>query len=383
MIVGAFTAILIFRGFSHYMLTAIEKTLTEAQHGHIQIATPSVWNNDLPQHKNDAYLEHHAELIKSLEKIPEVRFASGRVSSFVLLTNGDRSVAAQAIGFNPDVEITIEKALTFTEGAEFSKGQKFEILVSAGLQKSLQLNLGQTVSLVSQTVDGSMSSLDLEVKGIVITGNSDIDNSTVYVPLIVMQKLQGTDRVERVAVLLKSDANLDTTLSLIKQDLRRDPQLVARSWKESVVVFRQLTDFYNVQNTLVEVILSCLVFLGILNTLGMSIYERIGEIGTLRALGDQVSTVLIQLIFEGLLLGLMGALIAVPISALIGLGISALEIQVLLPGASIAMPIHIDPNTFDFLLATAIVTSTGILASLWPSQKAVRLRIVDALRANS
>lgn len=134
---------------------------------------------------------------------------------------------------------------------------------------------------------------------------------------------------------------------------------------------------------MVEIILSCLVFFGILNTLGMSVYERIGEIGTLRALGDRTETVLLQLILEGILLGFIGALIAIPISSSIAFGISSLEIPLLMPGASRPDPIHINPIAVDYMISTLIVVSTCFIAIVWPAQKAIRLSIVDALRANS
>ena len=383
MIIGAFASIVIFRGFAHYMLKSIEISLTEGQNGHIQIATPQIWTSDLPKDKLQAYVEQHEKLENSLSQIPGIQTASGRANSYILLVNGDKSIAAQALGFNPDHEPSIVKWLNFTEGSTFTPGGRYEILVSAGLQNNLQLKVGQTVSVVGQTLVGSMSSLELEVKGIVSSGVSEIDNSTVYIPLHVMQKMLGTDRVERVAVLLKPDASLDDTLIKIKNKISDRPELQAKSWKDSVELFRQLVDFYSVQNLLVEIILACLVFFGILNTLGMSIYERIGELGTLRALGDRTETILIQLIFEGLLLGIIGALVSVPISFAIAYGFSALELQILMPGASREMAVHINPVPLDYLISAGIVIATGLFASLWPAQKAVRLSIVDALRANS
>ncbi len=383
MIISAFSAIVIFRGFAHYMLHTVEVSFTEGQNGHIQIAMPAIWNDDLPKHKEDAYIENHTEIEENLLSVTGIKLASGRSNSYVLLINGDKSVGAQALGFDPKLEPNIEKALTITEGEGFSKELKFEILVGAGLQRALQLKIGQTISIVSQTLIGSMSSLDLEVKGVVKTGFADLDNSTVYLPLGVAQRLLGTVRVERIAILLKKGASLEDSLAKVKEILKNHSQLQAKSWKESATFFRQLTDFYKVQNRLVEIILSCLVFFGILNTLGMSIYERIGEIGTLRALGDHSEAVLFQLVLEGLLLGLIGALFATPIASLISFGFSSLELPILMPGASQTMPIHIEPVGVDYLISGAVVGLTCFVASLWPAQRAIRLSIVDALRANS
>lgn len=86
---------------------------------------------------------------------------------------------------------------------------------------------------------------------------------------------------------------------------------------------------------------------------------------------------------EGFLLGLIGAILAAPISFLISYGFSNLEIAILMPGASKTMPVHITPHIQDYLLSSLIVITTCLIASLWPVRKALHISIVDALRANS
>ena len=383
MVIGAFSAIVVSRGFAHYIMRSTEVSFTQGQNGHIQIAKTSIWDDDLPKHKEDAYIEKSSELQKTLLDIPQIALASGRANTFVLLINGDKSISAFALGYDTDVEKNIEESLSFVEGGHFSKGQKFEILLTAGLQKSLHLSIGQNLSVISQTLSGSMSSVDLEVKGVVKTGFADLDNSTVYIPLKIAQKLLGTNRIERIAIILNKDASLEESLAKVKDSVRDKTGLIIKGWKETATFFNQLAQFYSIQNVLVEMILFTLVFFGILNTLGMSIYERIGEIGTLRALGDRTETVLFQIILEGILLGAIGTMMSAPISAFIAYGISSFEIMITLPGASRPMPIHIEPAARDYLVASLVVCISCLIASLWPAQKAVRLSIVDALRANS
>lgn len=383
MIVCAFTAILIFRGFANYMMKSVEIGVTEGQTGHVQIASGAVWNDDFPEKKEDAFIARPAEIISNLSKIPGVLRVGGRANAQVLLQNGSQSVGGYAIGFDSAAEPNMEKNLTVTEGAGFSPGASFEILVGSGLFHNLKLKPGMNLTVLSQTLKGSMSSVDVEVRGAVKSGFTDIDNSTAYMPLKAVQKLLGTEGVERIAVLCDNSVPLADLLQLVQSTIKDKSTLVAKSWKESATLYRQLTEFYAVQNGLVEVILTCLVFFGMLNTVGMSIFERMGEIGTLRALGDRNESILIQLALEGLMLGLVGALIAVPVSWLIAVTFSRLELQILMPGASQTMPIHIEPVVVDFLIAGAIVSLTCLVACLWPARRAVRLSIVDALRANS
>ena len=202
-------------------------------------------------------------------------------------------------------------------------------------------------------------------------------------PLTSVQKLLETDRIERISVLLKDNVDLSTAMQKMKIAFKNQPELIIKSWKETATLIRQLTDFYKIQDRLVEIVLSLLVFFGILNTVCMSIYERIGEIGTMRALGDQRSEILALLILEGFLLGLVGAALATPISYVLAVGVSALEIPVLMPGASQPMPIHIDPKWFNYLNATMAVILCCLISTLVPAIKAIRISITEALRTNS
>lgn len=383
MVIGAFSSIVLFKGFSNYMLWSIEEGITKGQIGHIQIATAAMWDRDSLKDKQQAYIADHDQLQKKIAAIPEVALVSGRANVPVLLTNGDKTVGGMASGFDPRVDENVEKALYIAEGKGFSKTNDFEVLVGAGLQTNLQLKIGQTLSVVSQTLAGSMSSLDLEVRGVVNSGFSDIDNSTIYIPLAAAQKLLDTNRVEKMSILLKTGKTLISTMDSVKDLIKDQKDLVAKDWKESTLLFQQLTEFYKVQNRVVEIILSVLVFFGILNTVGMSVYERIGEIGTMRALGDQRGEVLSLILCEGILLGVFGALLGIPFSYVVAVVFSALDIRLVLPGTSLPLLIEIAPVFKDYLGSSFAVVITCFISSVWPAQKALRLSIVDALRANS
>ncbi|MBC7464561.1 MAG: ABC transporter permease [Bdellovibrio sp.] len=383
MVIGAFASIVLFVGFSNYMLWSIEHGITKGQIGHIQVATRAIWERNSLKDKQQAYIADFDEIQKKIAALPAVEVVSGRANAQVLLSNGDKTVGGIALGFDPRVDENVEKALRIQEGQGFSKTNDFEVLVGGGLQTNLQLKVGQTLSVVSQTLAGSMSSLDLEVRGVVKSGFSDIDNSTVYIPLAAAQKLLDTNRIEKLSILLKSSDTLASTLDSVKQIIQPEPQLIAKDWKESTLLFQQLVEFYKVQNGVVKIILSVLVFFGILNTVGMSVYERIGEIGTMRALGDQQSEVLSLILFEGILLGLVGALIGIPVSYGMAFIFSALDIRLVLPGTSLPILIQITPFVQDYFEAGMAVIATCFVSSVWPARKALRMSIVDALRANS
>jgi putative ABC transport system permease protein len=120
----------------------------------------------------------------------------------------------------------------------------------------------------------------------------------------------------------------------------------------------------------------------IMNTLVISITERIGEIGTMRAIGARRSFVRGMITFETLIIslvfGLAGA--AVGCAALAALGARGIEtssvfLQVLF-GGPVLKPV-IDPASVA--LSLLVIPAIGLLASLYPVSVALRIEPVKAM----
>jgi putative ABC transport system permease protein len=110
---------------------------------------------------------------------------------------------------------------------------------------------------------------------------------------------------------------------------------------------------------------------GIVNTLSLSIYERIHEIGLLRAVGMSRTQVRRMIRVEAVIIAVLGAVLGVVIGVLFGwamqqaladLGVGSLAI----PYAQIVV----------FLVLAAMA---GVLAAIWPARRAARLDVLSAI----
>lgn len=382
MIVGAFTSVVFFRGFANAVLIGLERSITSGVEGHIQVASKAIWMNDLPKDKSKAYIENPEETIAEIEKLPGVIRGAGRHTFFVLLSSVDTSIGVYAFAFDHIKEPTIKNSVRVTEGDWFSNQSDHEILITPGIKKKLGLKVGQSVTVIGQTLSGSISSVDLDIKGIFKTGLEAADNNTIYLSLNTAKRLLDTRRVDRISILLDPTAPLIETRDKVQTLVAKQPELEAKSWRQVAVLFNQITEFYAVQNFLIELILAVLVFFGILNTVGMSVYERIGEVGTMRALGDRPEHIFLLFVFEGFLMGLIGALIAVPVSAVTSALFTMAKFQIMLPGSSIPTIVKISPFFGDYLFSGLMVIMTCVVSVIWPVLKALKMSVVDALRAN-
>ncbi|MFD8417153.1 ABC transporter permease [Streptomyces sp. NPDC059650] len=115
-------------------------------------------------------------------------------------------------------------------------------------------------------------------------------------------------------------------------------------------------------------------FLGIVNTLALSVAERQREIGMLRAIGLTRTGVRAMVRAEALMIAVFGGVIGTALGVFLGLAGGAL-IADDLPGYRHTVPAA--------RLATLLVltTAAGMLASLWPARRAARTPVLTAIGA--
>ena len=112
--------------------------------------------------------------------------------------------------------------------------------------------------------------------------------------------------------------------------------------------------------------------LGIVNTLTMNVYERVREIGVLRATGMTRPQVWRMVVVEAGVLGIVGAILGCVTGLLAGQAIG------LAGGAGLRLPF--EPDWPTILAAAALGIVVAMLAALWPARLASRVSIVRAVQ---
>jgi putative ABC transport system permease protein len=378
LLIGAFSAIVLFKGFREYVLETVRDLMVETQYGHIQVAKPTFWDHTPVERDTDRMIEDPQQYIEKIRQIPNVQSVSPRVIFYGLVNTENQSLPTRLVGIQPEVESRMQRRLFFSEGTGFKESKKG--IISSGLQKILKVKPGEDVTVVSPTLDGSVNAMDFQITGTFKTGFVEFDKATVYIPVQDAQKLFSSDHVDNLVIFLKNPASLNETLLEIQKTLK-GTSLKARAWTELTELYSQVEAFYNFQNFFVECILLVLLILSISNTVTMTAFERLGEIGTLRALGDQEKDIRLMMLAESLLLAVLAIVIGFPVSYLLIKTFDVLQLPITLPMATVPIPMKMLSHEDAYVEASVVCFLSVVLASLWPAKKITRIPIVTALRA--
>lgn len=378
MISGAIAAIVLFQGFSSYSLYAIKTIAAENQYGNMQIATDSYWNPQKETRQERMF--HLTDIDKLKNQFPSIERTSGRISFFGLISNGDLSISAKMIGVDAEKEPMFSKIVKMREGAFFSSASN-EVVVGQLLAKQLRVTTGDDITILTSTIDGIMNAMDLKVAGTFTVGLDEIDAQVIYLPLSVAQSVLDTDLVDIAVIKFNTPEDAEKDVANVNIALK-DQNLFAKSWRDLAYFYRQVSNYFGVQNRIIESILLALMFLGILNTVSMTIIERTGEIGTLRSLGESRKEVINQFLLESFIISVIGILLGTMISKIAIEFVHAANIVTDLPGASTPFKIIIMFQWSSVFYSAALATTTAFFATLFPAIRASRMNIVDALRKN-
>ena len=165
-----------------------------------------------------------------------------------------------------------------------------------------------------------------------------------------------------------------------KADVDADPRLANEMKREQTFYSdqsRALSTFITILGLTLSIIFSIGATIGAMITMYASVANRVGEIGTLRALGFSRRAVLAAFLVEALLLALTGGLAGLLLASFMQLAsFSTVNFQTFAD------------LSFRFVLTPAIVAQTlvfalimGLIGGFLPAVRAARLNIVDALRA--
>ncbi|MBI1741718.1 ABC transporter permease [Candidatus Acetothermia bacterium] len=277
------------------------------------------------------------------------------------------------------------------EGDNLQPGDQATALLGVGLAKQLGIRKadlglhdqfpGPPVVVMAATVTGQYNARNLFVTGFLETGQPEADTRLAFVPLTFAQSLLNTQSVDRIIVQLKNtEATKRAQQRLAEAFERAGLNLQVKTWEDLAVFRKQAVSLFDAIYRFIGMAIFILVFVSILEVMTMSLFERMREIGTIRAIGTNRTQVFGIFLSEGLLIGLIGGLIGLALGWSVGWLVNAVNIRYVPPNYSVEVPLRIRlilENAFVPYLTAVLST---LISTIYPALRAARVRVVEALR---
>lgn len=378
-IIAGVVGLILSGGFVHDIFAQLGEVLIHSQSGHMQVAKAGYFERGA--RSPEKYLIEDSETPRrSMTENPAVEDVLGRLYFAGLLNNGRSDLPIIGEGVEPEREARLGSGMVITGGRRLREGDEFGMMLGHGLAHALKLTPGNWVNLVVNTPDGALNSLEFQVIGTFQTFSKDYDAHAVRIPLAAAQDLLATTGINTLVVSLKRTEDTQLIAGSLEKTFSQSGFEV-NTWLKLNDFYAKTVEMYDVQFGVLRIIILLMVLLSVVNSVNMSVFERVGEFGTMMALGNRSSRVIELIIMENAIVGLVGALSGVILGMLLALVISAVGIPMPPPpNADLTYVAHIRIVPTVVIGAFAVGLIATILAAFPPALRVRRIPIVDALR---
>ncbi len=381
-VAGGVAGLLLVGGFFMYIFWGFRETTINNGVGHLQI-----YNADFFRKDETRTLEYGLDRVRQItaeaERTPSVRGVAPRVEFFGMCSNGLKSGTYMATAVVPDLEKKMGFNLNLVQGRDLApnNGPQNEAVIGSGLARSMSVKPGDSLTVLAVTTDGALNGIDIDIVGVINTGIKELDDRILRLTVASAQRLLQTEKVTKLVVGLDRTENTPAVKSALSGKLGGPAHgVVVKDWQELSPMYKQLVMMFGGILVFMAVVVLFMAVMSSANTLMMAMFERTREIGTMLAMGTPRRWILALFVFEGVLIGVLGAVSGLVLGNGAGWLLNHSGFQMPPPpGNSTGFPFQVRHDPALMIAASVLVILTMTVASVLPAIRASRVRIVEAL----
>ena len=332
----------------------------------------------------EIFLDNPDEITAQLAADHRISGFAPRVIVGGMVASSYNTTGGLIYGVDAEAELGVSKIRDAIYDGSYLSGSKREILLGRLMAELLEVELGDRIIVTAAEVDTNEITQELfRVSGLVEFGPDEMDESFAFINLNAAQPLLGMDgHVHQIAIRFHDpeDAKnpaLDTFAALNKGDVE------ALGWLQLQPSIGGMIEMSNYASAIVGLVLFVLTSLGVINSMFMSIYERIYEFGVAKAIGTTPGQIIMLVLFEALFLALM----ACAFGLLFGYfasdyfathGVPMGEIE--MSGVVVDGNMYTQLRAYQFTAFPVYVTLLTLLAAIYPAIFASRIVPSQALQ---
>ena len=333
------------------------------------------------------------DILARLAHDSRVKAFAPRTLNFAMASSASEVSPVLMVGIVPDSERKFSKiAEAIVEGRFFENiaaagkrgGSSQDIVLGVKLAETLQARLGDRLVLTAaQAGSDNLAQEMFRISGIYRFAIDEMDKGMVFVRLSKAQDMLDLKKgVHQIALTLKDPKMASNETDPLWKDYSNDGN-EAVGWPVLFPQLKAVSALAGFATAIIGVLLFGIIALGIINTLFMSVYERMFEFGVLRAVGTRPGGIRKLVVYEAGALGLLssglGIILGFVVTFIIcktGLDYRGIEYM----GVSFKDLLYPVMTVEQFIIYPIIVFLFTVLVGLYPAGYASKMSITKAMR---
>lgn len=385
---GGIFAVSFVRGYVDQVI----ETALEVEHTHLYLypaAGEDVGNRTL-------FFQDVSSVLERLRKMPETEMASARLQTRAIISTPHASAGINLSGIVPEMEKRLTKVSELIDpemGTYFEGNQHNPIVLGNKLAKRLNVRPGSRVVLSFNDQKGDMITSVFFVAGIYNYINSSFEIREAFVQAEDLARHMNIPSSAATELGIRLVEGVGATKQVMALLSELFPENLVQSWSGIRPELGFLHYYVGIINLIVLGIILFAISLGLINMMHMAVMDRSAELGVLRAIGLSNAKVIIMVMYETILLMLLGGFIGYVISIAyigwlenIGIDLSVYLHDYKIPAkdyhslAATATRVYPKLTHLDSLKILLMVIATGLFAAWLPAMKAVKTEPRDAIK---
>lgn len=371
---------ILFAALMDGLLQASERNAVAMDLGDIQIHAKT-YLDDPDLYKR---IENADNLVRAIKK--SGLYATQRIYGFGLMAAGSASAGVQIRGFDLSTESDVTQIHNHVlQGSWLDEKNPKGVVIGRKLARTLGVDIGDEMVFVGQATDGSMANDLYTVIGILKSIGEEVDRTGVYMIESEFRILMELPTGAHEIAVMRPDRNSD-----LKEATARVSALAegyeTKNWRELKPVIARILDLADSQMIIMIIITYTAVAMVVLNAMLMSVFERIRELGIMKAVGVTPWQIVWLIYAEMFIQVAVASIIAI----LFGWSLSlyfqknGIDLSSMAEGASFG-GVAMDPVWRAYLTTDAVVIPIvflfiiASLAVLYPAVKAAVIKPVSAI----
>lgn len=349
------------------LISGLQKSLVDTTIGNSSQITITA------KDESNAYISNYDDLIVDiLSSDTNIRVATGNFNVAGTLEKGSDTLPVLVRGFELTGADGIYKFSNKLTAGRMPNTNN-EVILGNYFQSELDLVVGDTITIIVPQKPNQVLTIvgffDFEVKS--------INELWAISNLGTTQSLFNVgDVVSSIETQVKESAYFDVEKIALNVQTKIGSDFVTSNWIENNASLLSGLQGQSISSLMIQVFVLISVVLGIASILAIIVLQKSKQIGILKAMGIKNRDASFIFLFQGLILGVMGALTGVLLG--IGLLVSFQTFAIDATTGDPVIPLNIE---YSFIAVSALIAvGVSTFAALIPARKSSKLSVIEVIR---